>query len=105
MSSVYRVCGHCHRKLSEKAFKEHQRLYLEGGVWLTEAKIECGISSSDELSEPVDLSDPPDLDEAPKPIEISPDEELTIYHFEDDDQDRSNQTSKLHYSPKFYTYS
>ena len=26
------MCGHCHQRLSEKALKEHERLYLEDGV-------------------------------------------------------------------------
>ena len=92
-----RVCGHCHRRLSEKALKEHERLYLDDGVWLTESKIERGVSSSDELSEPITLSDPPDPDEA---VEMSSDEQLLVGDFDDDDDEVSRQASKLH----IYTY-
>lgn len=93
---MYRVCGHCHRRLSEKALKEHERLYLEDGVWLTESKIERGVSSSDELSEPITLSDPPDPDEAPESVEMSSDEQLPAEDFDDDSREVVEQRSKLH---------
>ena len=30
----YRSCGHCHKLLSEKALKEHRRLYEVDGEWI-----------------------------------------------------------------------
>ena len=60
-STVYRVCGHCCQQLSEKAFKEHKKLYFHDGVWLTESKLERGcFSDADRSSEPMSVSDPPD---------------------------------------------
>ena len=31
---AYRSCGHCHKLLSEKALKEHRRLYEIEGEWI-----------------------------------------------------------------------
>ena len=69
------MCGHCQQKLSEKSLKEHERLYLQDGVWLTETKIECGYASSEDLSEPFSISDPPEPDEeASEPLVMSSEE-------------------------------
>ena len=57
MATVYKVCGHCCQQLSEKAFKEHEKLYYQDGVWLTESKVDLGCSID---SEPMSVSDPPD---------------------------------------------
>ena len=31
---IYRFCEHCNRRVSEKTFKEHRRLYFHKGKWL-----------------------------------------------------------------------
>ena len=53
---AYEVCGHCNQLLSEKALKEHHRLYLdeEKGVW-----VKLSEESDDSLaSSPLGLSPP-----------------------------------------------
>lgn len=31
---IYRFCEHCNKRVSEKTFKEHRRLYFYEGKWL-----------------------------------------------------------------------
>lgn len=31
---IYRFCKHCNKRVSEKTFKEHRRLYFYEGKWL-----------------------------------------------------------------------
>ena len=53
---VYEICGHCNQLLSEKAIKEHRRLYFDEkkGVW-----IKLSQESDDSLaSSPLGLSPP-----------------------------------------------
>ena len=79
MSAVYRVCGHCCQQLSEKAYKEHEKLYFQDGVWLTESKLEHGYSSdADGSSEPMSVSDPPDPND-----EVDQDENFSLSSADD----------------------
>lgn len=100
---MYRVCGHCHQKLSEKALKEHERLYLEDGVWLTESKIEQGVSSSEEMSEPITISDPPDPhEEVPEPLAVSSEGEFPFEDVEQNSEEDSGQEGKLTQHELYY---
>jgi len=97
------VCGHCHQRLSEKALKEHERLYLEDGVWLTESKIEQGVSSSEEMSEPITISDPPDPDEeVPEPLAMSSEGEFPFEDIEQNSEEDSDQEGKLTQHELYY---
>ena len=58
-----RVCGHCDKTLSDKAYKEHRRLYFDKGEWMrsdhqdVESRASSPICVSDPMcSVPVDLS-------------------------------------------------
>ena len=100
---MYRVCGHCHQRLSEKALKEHERLYLEDGVWLTESKIEQGVSSSEKMSEPITISDPPDPDEeVPEPLTVSFEGEFPFEDVEQNSEEDSDQEGKLTQHELYY---
>lgn len=63
--SAQRVCGHCDKNLSIKAFKEHKRLYYHEDHW-----IRAQSSSS---SSPLSLSNPPSDDSDPPSDDYSPD--------------------------------
>ena len=49
----YRFCEHCDKRVSQKTFKEHRRLYYHEGEWLT-ARREEDESSND--STPLNFS-------------------------------------------------
>ena len=58
-----RVCEHCDKTLSDKAYKEHRRLYFDKGEWMrsdhqdVESRASSPICVSDPMSSvPVDLS-------------------------------------------------
>ena len=51
----YRACGHCDKYLSDKAYKEHYRLYFQQGRWLRADDLHLCESSQ---SSPLSVSDP-----------------------------------------------
>lgn len=55
----YDLCGHCDQVLSEKALKEHRRLYFHNGAWirLTETQVTSRTSSPISISSPSMTSD------------------------------------------------
>ena len=55
---AYQVCGHCNQLLSEKALKEHRRLYFDDqkGEWIKLSKK--SQSNESNTSSPIDLSPP-----------------------------------------------
>ena len=45
---IYRFCEHCNKRVSEKTFKEHRRLYFHEGKWLfTREDVEARHHRSD----------------------------------------------------------
>ena len=55
----YLFCEHCGKRVSEKTYKEHRRLYFHDGRWLvSHAKVEEISHHSD--STPLSISPPPE---------------------------------------------
>ena len=50
---MYRVCGHCDKRVSEKTYKEHCRLFLHDQQWVKDGQFS-------RASSPICVSDPPD---------------------------------------------
>lgn len=48
----YKVCGHCHKELSEKIYKDHKRLYYDAvkKTWAEDNPEGDGSDSSSEFS-------------------------------------------------------
>lgn len=56
----YLFCEHCGRRVSEKTYKEHRRLYFHDGKWLLVKHSEVGEISHHSDSTPLSLSLPPE---------------------------------------------
>ena len=55
--SVYQVCGHCKKKVSEKTFKEHRRLFFHDHQWISELCINQEMNEGDSrASSPLSLA-------------------------------------------------
>lgn len=51
--TMYRVCGHCDKRVSEKTYKEHRRLFFNDHQWVKDGPFSRSSS-------PLCVSDPPD---------------------------------------------
>lgn len=60
MDSLYRVCGHCDKLVSEKTFKEHKRLFFHGEDWIRKESAGDQPQGS-RNSSPLCLSDPSEM--------------------------------------------
>ena len=63
---MYRVCGHCDKRVSEKTYKEHCRLFLHDQQWVKDGQFS-------RASSPICVSDPPDLTSS---VQHSPDDHV-----------------------------
>ena len=56
----YQFCEHCGRRVSEKTYKEHRRLYFHDGKWLFVKHAEVEEISHHSDSTPLSISLPPE---------------------------------------------
>ena len=90
----YCECGHCHKRVSTKTFKEHQRLYYHEGKWIERGHETCELDSRS--SSPMTLSDP-----ASSTAEVFDDVPVNLYDDNADEfpnPDISDPTGELLYT-------
>ena len=77
---IYRFCEHCNKRVSEKTFKEHRRLYFHEGKWLftrrdPELEVENRHRDSDDDSSALSISFP---ESVPDNSSLKMDSEISI---------------------------
>ena len=93
---MYRICGHCEKRVSEKTFKEHRRLFFHDQKWIKETVPQEVYGLESRASSPLCVSDPMSDVSQHEPDDVSSDEEDTTSFpaFNDIDTSQSPEKGK-----------
>ena len=92
---MYRICGHCEKRVSEKTFKEHRRLFFHDQKWIKETVPQEVYGLESRASSPLCVSDPMSDVSQHEPDDVSSDEDTTSFPaFNDIDTSQSPEKGK-----------